>query len=803
MKLHRTLIGALFFSGSVLSSLGAVPDRIHGSLEKGDTFVLQGNVHPLIAAAVDNGSVAGSLELPDLSIHFKMTDSQQADLAKLLEQQQDPSSPQYHKWLTPEQYAERFGLSESDIKKVTEWLGSVGFSNIKVARGCDFVTMSGTAAEAQYAFQTAIHQYTVRGESHYANAADPVLPKALAGIVASVRGLNDIHPLPHTRKPGPRYTSSLSGNVYMAPGDFATIYDVQALYNAGVDGTGETIAVAGQSQIQTSIVEAFQTAAGLTVKAPQLVLAGSDPGLQLASGDEGESELDVEWSGAVARGATILFAYSTDVFASARYVIDNNLAPVLSLTYGACEAQNSSAFIATMEAEFQKANTEGITVTGASGDTGAADCDSPTNVNSIVTIATQGLSVDYPASSAYVTGVGGTEFSEGVGSYWGTTNSSTGGSALSYIPEMAWDDTNASNGLSATGGGASILFTKPSWQTGTGVPSDGQRDVPDMAVDASPVHDPYLYCTAEPAGTLPDCTSGFRNADTYFDTIGGTSVASPTFAGIVALIDQFTNTRQGNINLRLYSLAAVSTDAFHDVTVGNNEVPCQIEASDTGCTSALSGATTSTMGYVAGPGYDQTTGLGSPDAYNMVQQWAPSFTISASPSALTLSAGASGSSIITVVPSGAFSANVTFTCSVASALTNTTCSVPGTVSGSSGSVTLMVVNNASTSGSGGLYSPLQNFPHRGGRTWLLAGGVLTMFIFLSLTPGRKRAVRAGLGVASLAVMASCGGGSSSSVLTTPTPTTVTGLVTVTATSAATSLTGALTRTATVSVTVSQ
>jgi len=592
----------------------------------------------------------------------------------------------------------------------------------------------------------------------------------------------------------------------MAPGDFATIYDIQALYDIGIDGSGQTIAIAGQSAIQTPIVEAFQTAARLPIKAPTLVLSGASPGFQLASGDESESELDVEWAGAVARGATIVFVYSQDVFSSAQYAIDQNLASVLSITYGACEAQTSSSTIATMEAEFQKANAEGITIIAASGDAGAADCDSSGDPSNPTLIATRGLAVDYPASSAYVTGMGGTSFNESAGPYWSTSNNGTGGSALDYIPEMAWNDTDATNGLSATGGGASNLFVKPSWQTGPGVPSDARRDVPDLAVDASLVHSSYLYCTAQPItginATVSDCTSGFRNSDADLDAVGGTSVASPTFAGIVALINQFTHTRQGNLNPRLYSLAMASSVAFHDVTDGNNQVPCQIQLSDTGCTSMLTGATTSTMGYAAGTGYDQTTGLGSPDAYRLVQQWAPNFTLTASPSAITLTAGASGQASVMIAPIGDFTGNVTFTCSVAAPLQNTTCSIPGSVS-AAGGVTLTVANKSISS----VISPSPfTFPHGGTSRWLVSGGITAIFVFF-LANGRRRGMPASLALVLLLMTAGCGGSSSSlpaTVSLTPAPTPqISGLVTVTATSAATPLTVALTRTATVSVTVPQ
>ena len=212
------------------------------------------------------------------------------------------------------------------------------------------------------------------------------------------------------------------------------------------------------------------------------------------------------------------------------------------------------------------------------------------------------MAVDFPGSSPYVTSAGGTEFNENGQTYWSASNNSNAGSALSYIPEIAWNDTTTDGFLSASGGGVSRLFAKPSWQKGTGVPADSFRDVPDIALSASPDHDPYLICSAG------WCTNGYRNSQTYLDAVGGTSAAAPSFAGIVALINQKMHSSQGNINPALYAVASTAPGAFHDITAGSNVVPCVIGKPN---------CTTGTMGYTAGPGYDQVTGLGSIDAYNL------------------------------------------------------------------------------------------------------------------------------------------------------------------------------------------
>ena len=640
-SVQRATLGGLLIAATSLAA--GPPSRIQAEIQNRETFRLTGNVHTQIASAEDQGDVAESLALPRITMHFKMTDAQQADLDRLQKAQQDPSSPQFHQWLTPEEYADRFGLSTTDLNRVTGWLERMGFSNVQAARSRTFVNMSGVAAVVRYAFQTPIHHYLVNGIQHYANASDPALPVELEGMVAGIRGLSDFRPRPHAVAK-PRYTSAASGNHFIAPGDFATIYDVQALYNSGITGSGESIAVVGQTGqtgqmdtstnpplpawIQVSDMEAFETNSGLPIKDPTIISDGYNT--FASSGDEQEAALDLEWAGAVARGATIIYVNSSDAFTSVQYAIDNNVAPILSVTYGLCEAGPNGLdrpTVDSMNTLFQQANAQGITVVAAAGDLGAADCEAAQSP----TIATGGLGVDFPASSPYVTGMGGTEFNEGTATYWSPTNGANSGSALSYIPEMVWNDTaNPDNGgvFSATGGGVSVIFAKPTWQQGTGVPNDGFRDVPDVSLNASNLHDGYLVCDAG------WCTNGYRNSQLLHDVIGGTSAGAPTFAGIVALIDQKTHSRQGNVNPTLYSLARSSPSAFHDITVGNNIVPCQFGTPN---------CATGSFGYSAGPGYDQTTGLGTVDAFNLVNAW-PS---AQGPSAPVLTSPANGATGVT------------------------------------------------------------------------------------------------------------------------------------------------------------
>ncbi len=555
--------------------------------------VLAGNVHPKALPANDQGRVAPSLAISYITLALAPSASQQAELEKLLVNQQTPGSPDYHHWLTPEEYGQRFGVSDADLGKITQWLQQQGLQVVSVARGRNSIAASGTAAQVEAAFQTEIHSYLVEGETHFANTSEPSVPAAFRSVVKGIRGLNDFRIKPRLRSSlaKPDYTTGPGRTHYLAPDDFATIYDVTPLYAAGINGAGQKIAIAGQIEINLSDIEQFRTQFNLPANDPQtLLVPGSrNPGNDPTSGDLGESDLDLEWSGAVARNANIIFVYSTDVMTSVQYAIDQNLAPVVSVSYGSCELETSSSESSAFVQWAQQANAQGITWFAASGDDGAADCDDSQN---------PGLAVDLPGSVPEVTSVGGTEFIEGTGTFWNTTNNANGASALSYIPETTWNTSAEDQEPSASGGGASVLFSKPSWQTGPGVPSDNARHVPDVALNASDDHDPYMVYTS---GSL--------------QLFGGTSLPTPSFAGLTALLNQkLGSAGVGNINPKLYSLAQSNPGIFHDVTTGNNIVTVACSRRQPTCGSTP-------VGYNAGVGYDQTTGLGSVDAYKLVMDW--------------------------------------------------------------------------------------------------------------------------------------------------------------------------------------
>src|SRR5215471_13002278 len=681
MSKSRALVCLLCIAvGFSVISQAVTADRVTGPLSGGPTVVLRGNVHGLARIENDLGRAESNRLVQGVTIAFHPSAAQQKDLEDFLRQLADPSSPNYHKYLTPKQYGARFGMSKNDIEKITAWLQAAGFTNIRVANGRNEVSFNGTVAQIESVFHVEMHSYMVNGEVHLANAGDPKVPAALANAVLNGGHLHDFAPKPRAKVQS-HLTSYVSGNHFLTPDDFATIYDLQPLYSAGIDGTGQKIAIVGQSTVSATDINNFRSAAGLPASTVTMTLQGGTA--TRCAGDEGESDLDLEWAGGVAKGASIIFVYAglkTGDTCSARvnsvwdaldYAVQNNVAPFISSSYGYCESGLGTAFAKQVQTWAQQGQTQGQTITASSGDAGAADCEPSSS-----TSATTGYAVDIPASIPEVTGAGGNEFTGDTAGavsgtlpnttaaadapYWAAsgTGSDAVSTALEYIPETAWNDTTFDiqngAGLSASGGGASAVangfFAKPSWQTGTGVPSDGARDVPDISLTSSADHDGYLVCTEDSSAT--SCSSGFRDgAGGSVDIVGGTSAAAPTFSAILALVNQYIGntppTGLAPLNPTLYQLPGNSPAPFHDITSGDNKVPCT--SGKTNCP-----AGTTTIGFTAGPGYDQVTGLGSVDGYNLAQimKRAPT-TVSVSPSATSVNLGASVTFTATVTPSTA------------------------------------------------------------------------------------------------------------------------------------------------------
>jgi len=731
------LLAAAIFTGA---QTNVAPSRITQAIDAANLTILQSNVNPLAQARFDRGAAPSSLPMQRMLLVLKRSAQQEDALETLLQQQQNAASPNYHQWLTPQQFGQQFGPSDQDIQTVTSWLESQGFQVDEVSNGRTVIEFSGTAGEVQSAFHTAIHQYLVNGESHWANSSDPAIPTALTPVVAGIDTLYNFprRPLYHLAVsprgrigiggvkpsssdytfPNPCTLTSTSDlcNFALGPYDFATIYNVLPLWGQtpAIDGTGETIAIMGESDISVSDVESFQKFFGMPVKDPTIIMDGPDPGT--VAGDETESDLDVEWAGAIAKGANIdlVISQTTDaslgVDLSAQYAVDNNLAPVLSESYGVCEFFLGSTGNTFYTQLWQQAAAQGITVVVSSGDAGSATCNG--NLGSQGP-AQLGLSVNGIASTPYNVAMGGTDFNQisNPFAYWNQTNSTPAGSsggvaslsAKGYIPEMTWNDTCTNQELfselgvatgqqacntstivdynsefldPAGGGGGKSSCTvsdgqnlstcaaphaKPSWQTAL-TPADSVRDMPDLAMFASNGFNGsfYIICEADLLGTQNIISIGGGYASTSCDPsdqntgivgLGGTSAPTPSFAGIMALVDQATGSRQGNANYALYKIAGTTgntctsaanpagTCVFYDIPAGSTiAMPCLSGSTNCAASNGYQYGVLyngSIQAYNTASGYDLATGLGSVNAANLVTKW-KSFVLALEPSATTL-----------------------------------------------------------------------------------------------------------------------------------------------------------------------
>ncbi len=650
--------------------------RLAAALEGSQRVALAGTRPAQATHGIDQGAMPADTQIKGITLVFNRSAAQQAELATLLTAQQDTASPLYHQWLTPDQFAARFGVAASDIASVQTWLQTQGFQVEGVSRSRDRITFNGTAGQVANAFGTELHRYAFADRVHFAPATDLSLPAALAPMVAAVLRLSDFHPHRQVKLASavgrPAYTSGQTGNHFLTPSDMATMYDVSSTYKAGYNGAGQSIAIVAQSYITTAPITAFQTGAGLAANTPTLVLvpntgvAAIDP---VGDGDEGESQLDVEYASGMAPGANILVVYTGDnsnagVFESLMYAVSENLAPIISGSYGQCEidlqtSTGASQLKAAVDQTVQQASAQGQTVLFSDGDQGSTDCYGDTYVTAV---QQQSLAVDFPASVPNVTAVGGTEmqagtFASGNTQYWqSATGTDVVSSLLSYVPEAAWNE-DALNPLSSGGGGASVLYPRPSWQAGVpGIPAGANRLLPDIALQASIQSPGFIYCTDDPAdlARLNDsssCSNGLRGPSGTFLTAGGTSFATPIFAGMLAVLNQVKHaTGQGNINPTLYNLAANAStyaSAFHDVTSGSNACT----ASATYCSAA--GASL----YPTTTGYDQATGLGSIDFAKLVAAWPSSAmtalaatTVVVQPASTVPAPGASDAISISVSP---------------------------------------------------------------------------------------------------------------------------------------------------------
>jgi subtilase family serine protease len=598
---------------------------------------LAGNTSQRARPELDRGRVPDSLPLDHILLMLRRSNSQEQQLERLISSQYDPHSLDFHKWLTPQQFGERYGPSAEDTQKVAQWLTGHGFTVNRVPAGGLFVDFSGTAGRVAEAFHTDIHRYRSGGQDHYSNAGDPYIPTALAAVVSGFRSLNDFHPQPHARHLGTahldrttgKWTSHLTAStnpLYIAgPQDFATIYGINQVWQQGVTGTGQTIAVVGESNLNTPDIQSFRDEFGITALGPNGSVETENPPSTVcaapnASDNEAESYLDAEWSGAMAPDATIDYVacgslgVTSGADLAAAYVIGDaahvQRVSVLSTSYGDCEALPQSEANQFYVSLWQQAAAEGITVVVAAGDTGGDGC------QDVTTDATDGLSVVNEASTPYNIAAGGTDFSDvfsgTTSTYWAAANGANYLSAQSYIPETPWNETcasplvlatfgqgytssfgpdgfcthaaqqpvNSNTGFSpyffawAGSGGLSTVSARPAWQTGVaGIPSQGGRAVPDISMFASGGYtwgQTLILCDSALANMPPGTACDFTNANDVFANYGGgTSFVAPAFAGIMALIDEKSGDRQGQANYVLYPLAGEQYVSYGGATQPN------------------------------------------------------------------------------------------------------------------------------------------------------------------------------------------------------------------------------------------
>ncbi len=677
---------------------GRAEALIHEKVDENKLVTLKGNTRSEANAENDLGTVSDDFRMEHMMLQLKRSPQQEQAVEQLIADLHNPKSPNFHKWLTASEFGKNYGLAESDIQAITGWLESHGFVVNSVYPSGMMIDFSGDAGQVRRAFHTSIHNLNVEGVRHIANISDPQIPQALAPAVAGVVSMHDFRPRKMSR---PKYTYTLGRQTFqaVAPADLATIYDFNPLFNQGITGTGQTIVVIEDTNLYssrdwTTFRSAFglsqYTSGSLTTMHPALASGANNCTSPGVNGDDIEAILDAEWATAAAPGAAIVVASCADTVVTSglltaiQNVVNSSSPPsIMSISYGTCEAESGVASNASINAIYQQAVAEGISVFVAAGDEGAASCDAGQGS------ATHGIGVSGNASTPYNVAVGGTDFSDVLNgttnTYWNRTNTAAYGSAVSYIPEIPWNDSCAgslvvgymgystpygANGfcnsnialqdgfvvVGAASGGPSNCATgapstfgvsngtckgyaKPVWQSGvSGIPNDGVRDLPDVSMFASDgaVWGRYsILCFSDIDNGGTPCTGAPSN----WSGIGGTSVATPVMAGIQALVNQKAGGAQGNPNYVYYALAVSTLNVFHSITQGDIDVDCSGPENcygflgtvdygrggrvfETTWGGALSVSSSSfTPAYGAGATWNFASGLGSVDAYNLVMSW--------------------------------------------------------------------------------------------------------------------------------------------------------------------------------------
>ncbi len=539
------VLAVLVFQPIVWGQQVSVHPLILQPVDETQLVLLKGNTHPLARPQFDQGAAPPNLPMERMLLVLRRSPEQESALRSLLDNQQDKASPSYHKWLTPEQFGSQFGPSDEDIQIMTAWLQVHGFQVAQVAKGRAVIEFSGTAAQVQEAFHTGIHKYVVNGEEHWANANDPQIPAALTPVVAGVHTLRNFLKKPTIKLSGAPVAATVikgkppqltfpDGTHGLGFTDYQTIYGATSLlFTQGIQGQGQNIAVVARSNLfnQGQDVSDFRNFLGECCGNLVIKLNGPDPG-DLGGGEEFEATLDATWSGALAFNAEVDFVVSastnsTDgIDLSELYIIDNNLAPVMTESFSGCETFTLAGELQNQEALAEQAAAEGITYIVSSGDAGAAGCDDPNN-----SLAKLGSSVNALASTPFTVAVGGTEFNENgrPNTYWKSSNDPNGSSVFGYIPEDVWNESGPSLGLWSSGGGVSSYFPKPSWQSTV---AGSHRALPDVSLTAA-LHDAYLVCFE--GSCVPN-----SQGEIFLYFVGGTSASAPSFASIMALVNEKT-----------------------------------------------------------------------------------------------------------------------------------------------------------------------------------------------------------------------------------------------------------------------
>jgi pseudomonalisin len=824
-------------------------DRIAANPDYGPLVALGGR---LPGWAGTGNQVSGQAVDLGASLHVSVILSRdaaaQAAFDELLANQQNPDSPLYHQWLTPQQVGQLYGPTADDLAAVSSWLTSQGLKVDSIAPSGVIVHASGAMAVVGNAFHTSFGRFAVGGRQRLSATSEPFIPAALGSVIRSVHGLTETQYEPQSRfslrelpaagkRPQLTITNGGVTSFFITPNDFAVIYDIASVYSGGNQGAtigskAQRIAIIGESRVVASDISNFESIAGLPSVQPNVVLAGTDPGVATGAdiGFASEATLDVDRVIGTAPGAQVDLVISADsatengVDIAVAYNIETLRDPIMTISFGSCEAQNGASETDFLNSEFETAASEGISTFVSADDSGVAGCDTPF-VAVTATETPQIASINVLCSSGYVTCVGGTEFNDALDPsvYWSSTNANNGyESALSYIPEGAWNESttvNSSGGtvyqVAAGGGGVSAYIAKPSWQTGVGVPGDGFRDVPDVSFTAAD-HDGYLGCFAAGGGSCESSSSG-----TEISVFSGTSAAAPGMAGIAALLNTKLGAAQGNLNPTIYKLAASTPVAFHDATVATSGVSGCLAATPSMCNNSTPGESSLTgglAGYLVATGYDQATGLGSLDVANFIAAASGgstggggttgSFTLAASASTLSVTPVANTTSTSTWTLTGTsvsgFVGTVALTCTVSPATAQPpTCAVsPASLSltaAGSGTATISVTSagpntscltNAARSQTGGL----------GGAVGAALAGLLLLVL-----PIRRRRAFGGVGLVvllgvGLGLMSGCSGSSSSAPCSNAaTAGTTAGTYTVTVTGTSGSLTATAPATLTVTV----